>query len=320
VNCILATTGTVVDISFCDYAHAVATQQTCNVQLCEVFSWEYGPWSDCSIVCGGGIMSRPVTCKSDLKGTAPSALCSASTLSNTSLPCNAVACPTGSFNWLSGPWSECSKPCNGGTETREVVCVDNNQLSVVTTSCSAPKTATTAACNSQACPVYRWEVCEFGECTAACGGGTDGGSAGGSMLGSQTRKIMCINDYDKSLADSSLCVFLPTPNTTLVGCNAQACTDWNWMTTPWTQCVANAVGAKSGNRTRTTHCHARDGSNANMADCDKYIPLLKPKLVESCFVDKCPVATATPVKELSSAHLTPAVSFGLLSLGLLTLF
>merc|ERR1719453_2417468 len=76
-------------------------------------------------------------------------------------------------------------------------------------------------------------------------------------------------------------------DTTKVGCNPQLCTNFNWMTTAWTDCVFRT-------RTRTVHCHAPDGSNTYNSDCTTNLGAQSmPVLEQACKVDECNVPAGT---------------------------
>ncbi|CAB3983523.1 A disintegrin and metallo ase with thrombospondin motifs 14 [Paramuricea clavata] len=94
----------------------------CNEHSCErTFKWTPGPWSECSKTCSLGIMTRQVTCiKLPVNKEVAAERCTATKPSD-SKPCFLKDCePT----WSTGNWSECSATCGLGSQTRDVLCVD----------------------------------------------------------------------------------------------------------------------------------------------------------------------------------------------------
>jgi len=96
-------------------------------------SW--GPWSVCSVSCGGGTMSRSqraLGCHSGLN------------LQTETKSCNLQDCEV-SCTW--SPWSACSKPCGGGTMQRSQVPI-NVELDSVR---ACPVAVEHSPCNQHAC-------------------------------------------------------------------------------------------------------------------------------------------------------------------------
>ena len=67
VECLDKTSSQVVADIFCDSLPKPLTTQTCNLQEC-TYIWVTGTWSNCSVVCGDGVMTRTVDCKNDVSG------------------------------------------------------------------------------------------------------------------------------------------------------------------------------------------------------------------------------------------------------------
>ncbi|XP_046737173.1 papilin [Diprion similis] len=103
-----------------------SAQEKCNYQ------WYATQWSECSVECGTGIATRKVFCAtSDPDLTCISKVedekCDPSTRYNDTQECTAEVKEC-KGEWLSGPWSECSKPCGGGDKTRKVICMKDNKV------------------------------------------------------------------------------------------------------------------------------------------------------------------------------------------------
>lgn len=60
--------------------------------------------------------------------------------------------PSTTYTWVTGNYGSCSvSTCGGGTQTRNIVCQDNNGSTVADSYCTDPKPAETQSCNTQAC-------------------------------------------------------------------------------------------------------------------------------------------------------------------------
>jgi hypothetical protein len=56
-----------------------------------------------------------------------------------------------SYTWQVGEWSACSEPCGGGTETREISCVNDDGAIVDDALCASTKPQGSRSCNTDAC-------------------------------------------------------------------------------------------------------------------------------------------------------------------------
>lgn len=141
--------GVAADPSNCP-APAPVTQQACNTNACPSdYQWIAGPWSACSVSCGGGLQTRTLSCD-DLSGTPVSpSLCTA-TPPATQQACNTNTCP--GYQWVTSGLSACSATCGGGIQTQTVSCESvGTGLIVADSFCTTPKPPTELSCNTQAC-------------------------------------------------------------------------------------------------------------------------------------------------------------------------
>jgi hypothetical protein len=141
--------------------------QECNIQACPV-NCEVSAWtniSTCSKPCGGGKITkvRSITQLPEYGGEPCPALVSED-------DCNVQPCPIDCkvSDWTN--WTQCTKPCGGGTQskTRSVL----TQPAYGGEPC--PPLQETQSCNIQGCAVD-CEVSDWGEwsaCDKKCGGGT----------------------------------------------------------------------------------------------------------------------------------------------------
>ncbi len=77
-------------------------------------------------------------------------------------------------SWLTGEWSECSRSCNGGLRTREVLCkrrISGTEEKILDDSaCTPPRPSLTEPCSNHSCPpewlALDWS--EVGRCFWPC--------------------------------------------------------------------------------------------------------------------------------------------------------
>ncbi|XP_076799779.1 uncharacterized protein LOC143444875 isoform X4 [Clavelina lepadiformis] len=147
---------------------------------------DYGPWTDCTVACGGsGVQYRYRDC--NRRGG-----CSGPFFEQQS--CGTGSC-SGDAEW--GPWQNqgtCSEPCGGGMITQTRTCLNGP-------GCTGENTQE-VPCNEGPCPEWdEWK--NQGSCSEPCGGG---------MI-TQTRTCLTGND----------CVGEAMQQ---VSCNEQPCPEW----------------------------------------------------------------------------------------------
>ncbi|MFO0751290.1 MAG: thrombospondin type-1 domain-containing protein [Myxococcota bacterium] len=165
------------------------------------YRFETSDWSACSAPCGPGTQTRRVVCVDAQGRPLPLASC-AGAAPAASQGCNLGPCTT--YSWRSSDWSQCSKACGGGTQSRTVACVnDATQAVVPDASCDAQtKPASQSACNTDPCLDYAWVTSDFGACSVACG------------VGVHTRTVTCVElSQGVSLDDAACAGIGPKPAT-----------------------------------------------------------------------------------------------------------
>ncbi|KNC55690.1 uncharacterized protein AMSG_01959 [Thecamonas trahens ATCC 50062] len=238
----------------------------------DTIDWSVGTYGACSVSCGGGVATRPVTCQLASGTVIDDALCEIEAAKpSTSQACNTQSCAT--YSWQTGSFGACSVACGGGSQSRSVDCVESATGTIVAeTNCDAgSKPATSQSCNSQVCVTYSWVAGSWGSCSVACGGG------------SQSRTVECESSTGSTVADAN-CDAGTQPAATQI-CNTQACPTYAWVTSGWTTC-SEPCGPE-GLQTRTATCY-RDGS-AVVADTFCTDPM--PALQQTCNTGLCAQST-----------------------------
>jgi len=115
------------------------------------YGWRSSDWTQCSKTCSAGVQSRVVVCVDERsQHVAPDANC-VGARPETTQQCNTEACAD-SYSWNVGDWTQCSKTCSDGVQSRVVVCVDErSQRPVNASKCAASRPAATQQCNPSAC-------------------------------------------------------------------------------------------------------------------------------------------------------------------------
>ncbi|KFP35424.1 Papilin, partial [Chlamydotis macqueenii] len=142
----------VVDNAECmAFAQQPRSSQPCNMRQCA--TWSTGPWSECSASCGEGVQTRAVTCRTQQGSQAQDFACLMEPKPSATQPCLKENCIQ-EIGWHVGDWGLCSKSCNSGIRTRQVICADGDSKFYSPETCKAiqpQKPATLGSCNTQPC-------------------------------------------------------------------------------------------------------------------------------------------------------------------------
>ncbi|NWH63883.1 PPN protein, partial [Geococcyx californianus] len=142
----------VVDNAECmAFAQQPRSTQPCNLRQCA--TWSTGPWSECSASCGEGVQTRTVTCRTQQGSQAQDFACLMEPKPSATQPCHKENCIQ-EIGWHVGDWGLCSKSCNSGIRTRQVICADGDSKFYSPETCKAiqpQKPATLGSCNTQPC-------------------------------------------------------------------------------------------------------------------------------------------------------------------------
>ncbi|NWV73280.1 PPN protein, partial [Dasyornis broadbenti] len=143
--------GVVDDAECMAFTQQPRRSQPCNVRQCA--TWSTGPWSECSASCGEGVQTRTVTCRTQQGSQAQDFACLMEPKPSATQPCLKENCIQ-EIGWHVGDWGLCSKSCNSGIRTRQVICADGDSKFHSPETCKAiqpQKPATLGSCNTQPC-------------------------------------------------------------------------------------------------------------------------------------------------------------------------
>ncbi|NXB93201.1 PPN protein, partial [Vidua chalybeata] len=143
--------GVVDDAECMAFAQQPRRSQPCNVRQCA--TWSTGPWSECSASCGEGVQTRTVTCRTQQGSQAQDFSCLMEPKPSATQPCLKENCIQ-EIGWHVGDWGLCSKSCDSGIRTRQVICADSDSKFYSPETCKAiqpQKPATLGSCNTQPC-------------------------------------------------------------------------------------------------------------------------------------------------------------------------
>uniref|UniRef100_A0A4W6CTV2 ADAM metallopeptidase with thrombospondin type 1 motif, 10 n=1 Tax=Lates calcarifer TaxID=8187 RepID=A0A4W6CTV2_LATCA len=257
------------------------------------FAWHYTSWSRCSALCAGGAQIQQVVCRkqSDHSVVYNHFCDKKSKPKEKRRSCNTEPC---SPTWWTGEWSECSRSCNGGLRTREVLC--KRRISVTEekvlddSACSPPRPSLTEPCSNHSCPP-EWLALDWSECTPSCGPGY------------RHRVVLCKSGESGDTLPESKCPKHGRP-TSRVRCNLQRCPPPQWVTGPWGECSAKCG---LGQEMRSVQCLTHTGQPST--EC---LDHQRPAAMQQC-KSKCdlslPISTDNPeeCKDVNTVAYCPLV-------------
>ncbi|XP_032522102.2 protein madd-4 isoform X1 [Danaus plexippus] len=180
------------------------------------YSWKEKGYTSCSASCLSGVQELIIQCVRDEDGkNASPYMCDPLTKpENRVRTCNDHPCPP---RWNYTEFSQCTKSCGIGIQTREVTCIHEvtrggtNTVVVPNSMCPQPPPPDRQYCNVLDCPV-RWHAGDWSKCSKTCGGGV------------KQREVICKQIMAQSHVverPSSQCSS-PRPATTK-SCNSRPC-------------------------------------------------------------------------------------------------
>ncbi|CAK8693924.1 unnamed protein product [Clavelina lepadiformis] len=214
---------------------------------------EWGQWTECSATCGrnGGARTRRRSCSTTVISD-----CTGASINYDIFTCVLLLdCPTGgggpSTAWNAwGRWSECSRSCGSGRQSRMRRCSTGNVRD-----CSGGNRMN-LRCNTQPCvttsAVWRaWG--RWGDCSQSCGGGR------------QSRTRTCSTGTNGDCSGT---------NQSSRACNTQVCPSWR----PWSAWGTCSKTCGAGQQARSRTC-----STGNDQDCDG-----RNEMTSRCKTQDCP--------------------------------
>uniref|UniRef100_A0A8C9WQM4 ADAMTS like 3 n=1 Tax=Scleropages formosus TaxID=113540 RepID=A0A8C9WQM4_SCLFO len=141
------------------------------------YQWRETDFFPCTVTCGGGYQLNSAECvDTRLNRVVPDHHhCNLYPENKKPKPklreCNLDFCPE---SWELNPWTMCSASCGGGTQSRSVVCVEEDVQGQVAQAeewkCAhSSRPAEHQDCNTFDCP--QWAAMEWSQCTVTCGRG-----------------------------------------------------------------------------------------------------------------------------------------------------
>ncbi|XP_066550939.1 papilin isoform X2 [Amia ocellicauda] len=197
------------------------------------------------------------------------------------------------YFWSYGSWSECSKECGAGYQSRLVFCTTDNEAYPDYLCVERPRPQSNRTCNLQPCPqtqrmayyyrpqvwmhqehlisrVYSWKTGEWSACSTTCDGGV------------QRRSVSCLTHDGSSshVVEEAQCASFSARPHSEQACNLRQCASWSYST--WTQC---SVSCGEGQQTRSVVCLGASGARLQDFSCSS---LPKEATVQRCKERSCP--------------------------------
>uniref|UniRef100_H3AVP0 Peptidase M12B domain-containing protein n=1 Tax=Latimeria chalumnae TaxID=7897 RepID=H3AVP0_LATCH len=157
------------------------------------YHWQYGPWTECSALCGKGIQQQIVHCMQKKRGIVEERFCDPTTRPDDKQKnCKKKDCPA---RWWAGEWQKCSATCGpSGLKKRTVLCIRTvgiDEQALQGKECQhLLKPKTQMPCNRDILCPSNWTVGNWSQCAVTCGGGL------------RTRSVLCVKN-NKEACDIS---------------------------------------------------------------------------------------------------------------------
>nr|XP_018915649.1 PREDICTED: A disintegrin and metalloproteinase with thrombospondin motifs 9-like isoform X3 [Bemisia tabaci] len=263
------------DYSNCNSIEKPRQTESCFVTSCGI--WNISEWGPCSVSCEQGTSTREVACISVSGGLPlPEQECNepkplTETVCEAAKQCSAESnIPA---QWLAGAWSQCSKPCDGGFMSRQVICQVDGQPSTACDMSNKPET--TAPCNQQPCIKTTWNFGDWSQCNVSCGGGF------------QHRQVRCQESMLGFAKPDSSCSHTVKP-AQIQPCNLEPCPDdgkkYIWKPSIWGQCSTSCGPGVQYREVKCQRIHKRQTLLVSNEKCDLKN---KPPSKQSCQVEVC---------------------------------
>ncbi|XP_065784153.1 ADAMTS-like protein 2 isoform X3 [Muntiacus reevesi] len=237
-----------------------------GVSPADMYRWKLSSHEPCSSTCTTGVMSTYAMCVRYDGIEVDDSYCDALTRPEPVQEfCAGRECQP---RWETSSWSECSRTCGEGYQSRIVRCwkmlspgFDSSVYSDLCEAAEAVRPEERKTCRNPACGP-QWEMSEWSECTAKCG-----------ERSVVTRDIRC--SEDEKLCD---------PSTRPVGekdCTGPPC-DRQWTVSDWGPCSGSCG---QGRMIRHVYCKTSDGRVVPESQCQMET---KPLAIHPCGDKNCP--------------------------------
>ncbi|XP_062873362.1 ADAMTS-like protein 2 [Trichomycterus rosablanca] len=237
-----------------------------DVSLEDTYRWKVSAIAPCSSTCTTGISTSYALCVRYDGLEVDESYCDALTRPEpTHQFCTGKECPP---RWETSRWSECSRTCGEGFQSRTVRCwkmiapgFDSSVYDDLCHGVELQKPVVRKSCKSKSCGP-QWEVSDWSECSARCG-----------RQGVRNREVRCS-------MDARLCNESTRPSGQRE-CEGPPC-DRRWTVSDWGPCSG---GCGEGRMTRYVVCKSGNGRVISDGQCDRE---LKPLAVQPCGDPNCP--------------------------------